>query len=56
MSVHLLVSPSVRLAIPFLLTTFASNACFRLADKPAGLQLDVVWDVIPTSHRTLSVA
>jgi len=32
MSVHLLVAPSVRLAIPFLLTTFASNACLRLAD------------------------
>jgi len=27
-----LQSPSVRLANPFLLTTFASNACLRLAD------------------------
>lgn len=32
MSVHLLVSPSVRLAIPCLLTTFNSNECLWLAD------------------------
>jgi hypothetical protein len=30
-SVHLLVFPSVRLPIPLLLTTFASNAGLRLA-------------------------